>query len=110
MTAKRRGGRGLPPRAGHGGRPLRPTLLGGGARPASRRAKPRYTDGRPKTEVPKRVAYKTHGSAERHDQSNEHRCHGSDDMTEPRCSHPRVNHGRACWMQGTGGFTMNERR
>ena len=46
MTAKWRGGRGLAAKTGRGGRPLRPTLLGGGARPASRRAKPRYTDGR----------------------------------------------------------------
>lgn len=81
----------------------------GGARAPSPRAQPQYTNQRRETEVPTQQSNKTRGSAERHDQNNDGRCAGTRDTTEPRSSHRSASHGRACSMQGAGGFPLNER-
>lgn len=81
----------------------------GGTRAPSPRAKPRYTNQRRETEVPTQQSNKTRGSAERHDQNNDGRSAGTRGTTEPRWSHRSASHGRACSMQGAGGFPLNER-
>ena len=74
-----------------------------GGHPAGRGGPPRNParaalmyEGRRPTEVPTQQSNKTHGSAERHDQSNDVRCAGTRDTTEPRSSQHRASHGRAC--------------